>query len=70
MEQIAPYYKEKMEGMITRVTKLLEPVIIMGDGNHDGRADDVDLFADVRDGGKDPLTNAALSFRRGDIGNE
>jgi type IV pilus assembly protein PilC len=32
MEQIAPYYKEKMEGMITRVTKLLEPFIIMGMG--------------------------------------
>jgi type IV pilus assembly protein PilC len=32
MEQIAPYYKEKMETMITRVTKLLEPVIIMGMG--------------------------------------
>lgn len=32
MEQIAPYYKEKMEGMIAKVTKLLEPVIIMGMG--------------------------------------
>ena len=32
MEQIGPYYKEKMETMITRVTKLLEPVIIMGMG--------------------------------------
>jgi type IV pilus assembly protein PilC len=32
MEQIAPYYKEKMETSITRVTKLLEPVIIMGMG--------------------------------------
>ena len=32
MEQIAPYYKEKMEGMIARVTKLLEPIIIMGMG--------------------------------------
>jgi len=29
MEQIAPYYKEKMETMIGRVTKLLEPIIIM-----------------------------------------
>ena len=32
MEQLAPYYKEKMESMIARVTKLLEPVIIMGMG--------------------------------------
>ena len=32
MEQIAPYYKEKMEGLIARATKLLEPVIIMGMG--------------------------------------
>ena len=32
MEQIAPYYKERMETMIARVTKLLEPVIIMGMG--------------------------------------
>jgi type II secretory pathway component PulF len=32
MEQMAPYYKEKMETMIGRVTKLLEPVIIMGMG--------------------------------------
>ncbi|MBU4273154.1 MAG: type II secretion system F family protein [Planctomycetes bacterium] len=32
MEQIAPYYKEKMESMTAKVTKLLEPVIIMGMG--------------------------------------
>ena len=32
MEQIAPYYKEKMEALIGKVTKLLEPVIIMGMG--------------------------------------
>ena len=32
MEQIAPYYKEKMESLIARVTKLLEPIIIMGMG--------------------------------------
>ncbi|MEN6458370.1 MAG: type II secretion system F family protein [Thermoguttaceae bacterium] len=32
MEQIAPYYKEKMESMIARATKLMEPVIIMGMG--------------------------------------
>ena len=29
MEQVAPYYKEKMESLIGRVTKLLEPIIIM-----------------------------------------
>ncbi len=29
MEQLAPYYKEKMETMIARVTKLMEPCIIM-----------------------------------------
>jgi len=32
MEQIAPYYKEKMESTIARCTKLLEPIIIMGMG--------------------------------------
>ncbi len=32
MEQMAPYYKERMETMIARVTKLLEPIIIMGMG--------------------------------------
>jgi len=29
MEQMAPYYKEKMEGLIGKVTKLMEPVIIV-----------------------------------------
>jgi len=29
MSQVAPYYKEKMNGFIGRVTKLLEPCIIM-----------------------------------------
>ena len=33
MEQLAPYYKEKMEGLITKVTKMLEPLIIMGMGS-------------------------------------
>jgi type IV pilus assembly protein PilC len=33
MEQLAPYYKEKMETMIARVTKLLEPIIIVGMGS-------------------------------------
>jgi type IV pilus assembly protein PilC len=32
MEQIVPYYKEKMEAIIAKVTKLLEPVIIIGMG--------------------------------------
>ncbi|AGA30577.1 type II secretion system F family protein [Singulisphaera acidiphila] len=32
MEQIAPYYKEKMEAMITRLSKMLEPIIIVGMG--------------------------------------
>ena len=32
MDQMAPYYKEKMEATIARATKLLEPVIIMGMG--------------------------------------
>ena len=32
VEQIAPYYKEKMEGLIASVTKLMEPIIIMGMG--------------------------------------
>jgi len=32
MEQIAPFYKEKMQGMIMKVTKMLEPLIIMGMG--------------------------------------
>jgi type IV pilus assembly protein PilC len=29
MEQLAPYYKEKMEALVGKVTKLLEPIIIM-----------------------------------------
>jgi type IV pilus assembly protein PilC len=33
MEQLAPYYKERMETMIARVTKLLEPIIIVGMGS-------------------------------------
>jgi len=32
MEQMAPYYKERMETMIGKVTKLLEPIIIAGMG--------------------------------------
>jgi type IV pilus assembly protein PilC len=32
MEQIAPYYKEKMETLVSKVTKLLEPIIIVGMG--------------------------------------
>lgn len=32
MEQIAPYYKDKMETLIAKVSKMLEPVIIMGMG--------------------------------------
>lgn len=33
MDQIAPYYKEKMEGFIAKLTKLLEPIIIMAMGS-------------------------------------
>lgn len=29
MEQLSPYYKEKMEGLIGKVSKLLEPIIIV-----------------------------------------
>jgi type IV pilus assembly protein PilC len=32
MAQIAPYYKEKMNSFLGKVTKLLEPCIIMGMG--------------------------------------
>ena len=32
MDQLAPFFKEKMESMILKVTKMLEPVIIMGMG--------------------------------------
>jgi type IV pilus assembly protein PilC len=32
MEQVAPYYKEKMETLVLKVTKMLEPLIIMGMG--------------------------------------
>jgi type IV pilus assembly protein PilC len=32
MEQVGPYYKEKMESLIAKATKLLEPVIIVGMG--------------------------------------
>jgi type IV pilus assembly protein PilC len=33
MEQISPFFKEKMEGMVLKVTKLVEPIIIMGMGS-------------------------------------
>ena len=59
MEQIAPYYKEKMETLVIKVTKMLEPVIIMGMGTHDRRPDAGDLHADVRDG-----RQGELSFSR------
>jgi type IV pilus assembly protein PilC len=29
MEELAPYYKERMEAFIAKTTKLMEPVIIM-----------------------------------------
>jgi type IV pilus assembly protein PilC len=29
MEQISPFFKEKMEGMLMKVTKMVEPIIIM-----------------------------------------
>lgn len=29
MEQVAPFYKEKMEALVLKVTKMLEPIIIM-----------------------------------------
>jgi type IV pilus assembly protein PilC len=32
MEQVAPFYKEKMETLIGKVTKLLEPIVIAGMG--------------------------------------
>jgi type IV pilus assembly protein PilC len=32
MQQLAPYYKEKMEAFISKLTKLLEPLIIIGMG--------------------------------------
>lgn len=32
MDQIAPYYKERMEGLVGKVTKLMEPIIIVGMG--------------------------------------
>jgi type IV pilus assembly protein PilC len=32
MEQIAPFYKEKMQDFLSRLTKLLEPLIIVGMG--------------------------------------
>jgi type IV pilus assembly protein PilC len=33
MEQIAPFFKEKMESLVLKVTKMLEPIIIMGMGS-------------------------------------
>ncbi len=33
MEQISPFFKEKMEGMVLKVTKMVEPIIIMGMGS-------------------------------------
>jgi type IV pilus assembly protein PilC len=32
MEQLAPYYRERMEGLVAKLTKLLEPVIVIGMG--------------------------------------
>ena len=32
MEQIAPYYKEKMETLITKTSKMMEPIIILAMG--------------------------------------
>src|SRR5207244_3036061 len=32
MEQVAPYYREKLDSLITKITKLMEPIIIMGMG--------------------------------------
>ena len=32
MEQLAPYYKEKTETLVMKITKLLEPAIIIGMG--------------------------------------
>ena len=52
MEQIAPFYKEKMEGMILKVTKMVEPMTIMFMGIVDCGADAGDLHADVRHGGQ------------------
>lgn len=33
MQQIAPYYKEKTESLVSKVTKLMEPIIIVGMGS-------------------------------------
>ncbi len=33
MQQIAPYYKERMESLIAKVSKIMEPVIIVGMGS-------------------------------------
>jgi type IV pilus assembly protein PilC len=33
MDQISPFFKEKMETMILKVTKMVEPIIIMGMGS-------------------------------------
>jgi type IV pilus assembly protein PilC len=33
MEQISPFFKEKMESMVLKVTKMVEPIIIMGMGS-------------------------------------
>ena len=52
MEQVAPFFKEKMEGMILKVTKMVEPIIIMGMGIVDRRIDAGHLYAHVRDGGQ------------------
>ena len=64
MEQIAPFFKEKMEGMVLKVTKMLEPLIIMGMGIVDRRADAGDLHADVRDGGERQMSRDAIARAR------
>ena len=57
MEQISPFFKEKMEGMVLKVTKMVEPIIIMGMGIVDRRPDAGDLHADVRHGGEGQMSH-------------
>ena len=68
MEQMAPYYKERMETMIASRHQAAGTDHHRRHGNHNRRADALDLHAHVRNGRKDPLavvmpTTPSTGFR-------
>ena len=63
MEELAPYYREKTQAFMSRVTKLAEPAHHHGDGGRHQRRDACDLHPDVRDGRKREMMKASVSNR-------